>query len=285
MKIKKQPISDRVKKSTFVTVKGYSRLFLLNILIVFSLLACTSHPSSDGRNKTYNGQSRPASYRVTIGDTLFSIAWRYGLKYQDLARYNGISEPYTIHPGQVIRLDMRQDSVRYGASTTTVRPMGTRGNTKSPAVNTQSATINRQKNRTKLTPKINSNDVKWSAPGWRWPVSGPILSSFQGNGGLNKGIDLGGKLGEPVLAAASGQVVYSGSGLRGYGKLLIIKHDETFLSAYAHNHRLLVKEGDVIKAGQKIADMGSSGADRVKLHFEIRRDGTPVDPLTLLPRR
>jgi lipoprotein NlpD len=111
------------------------------------------------------------------------------------------------------------------------------------------------------------------------------LSSFQGNNGLNKGIDLGGKLGEPVLAAASGQVVYSGSGLRGYGKLLIIKHNETFLSAYAHNDRLLVKEGDLVKVGQRIADMGSSGTDRVKLHFEIRRDGTPVDPLKFLPRR
>ena len=111
------------------------------------------------------------------------------------------------------------------------------------------------------------------------------MSSFQGSNALNKGIDLGGKLGEPVLAAADGQVVYSGSGLRGYGKLLIVKHNETFLSAYAHNDRLLVKEGDFVKAGQRIADMGSSGTDRVKLHFEIRRDGTPVDPLKFLPRR
>ena len=102
---------------------------------------------------------------------------------------------------------------------------------------------------------------------------------------MNKGIDLGGKLGEPVLAAAAGQVVYSGSGLRGYSKLLIVKHNETFLSAYAHNDRLLVKEGDFVKVGQRIADMGSSGTDRVKLHFEIRRDGTPVDPIKFLPRR
>jgi lipoprotein NlpD len=136
-----------------------------------------------------------------------------------------------------------------------------------------------------MTPKINLPQSVRGAPEWHWPVAGVILSSFQGNNGLNKGIDLGGKLGEPVLAAASGQVVYSGSGLRGYGKLLIIKHNETFLSAYAHNDRLLVKEGDLVKVGQRIADMGSSGTDRVKLHFEIRRDGTPVDPLKFLPRR
>jgi lipoprotein NlpD len=112
-----------------------------------------------------------------------------------------------------------------------------------------------------------------------------LLSGFQGNAGHNKGIDIAGNLGQPVFAAASGQVVYSGTGLRGYGKLLIIKHNDTFLSAYAHNNNLLVKEGDMVKAGQKIADMGSSGTDRVKLHFEIRREGTPVDPMKYLPKR
>ena len=112
-----------------------------------------------------------------------------------------------------------------------------------------------------------------------------MIAPFQGDSGLNKGIDLGGKLGEPVLAAASGRVVYAGSGLSGYGKLLIIKHSEIFLSAYAHNNELLVKEGDFIKGGQRIADMGSSGTDRVKLHFEIRSEGSPVDPLNYLPKR
>lgn len=112
-----------------------------------------------------------------------------------------------------------------------------------------------------------------------------MIAPFEGDSGVNKGIDLGGKLGESVLAAASGQVVYAGSGLRGYGKLLIIKHNDIFLSAYAHNDHILVKEGDLVKAGQKIADMGSSGTDRVKLHFEIRSDGKPVDPLKLLPKR
>ena len=143
----------------------------------------------------------------------------------------------------------------------------------------------RKENKTYNVDLTNKNSANSHAPQWRWPTRGIILSSFQGNDGFNKGIDLGGKLGEPVLAAAAGQVVYAGSGLRGYGKLLIIKHNETFLSAYAHNERLRVKEGDLVKVGQVIADMGSSGTDRVKLHFEIRRDGTPVDPLKYLPRR
>jgi lipoprotein NlpD len=122
-------------------------------------------------------------------------------------------------------------------------------------------------------------------PLWQWPASGKVSGLFQGESGLNKGIDLDGKLGEPVLAAASGRVVYAGSGLNGYGKLLIIKHNDTFLSAYAHNNQLSVKEGDVVKAGQRIADMGSSGTDSVKLHFEIRSGGSPVDPLKYLPKR
>src|SRR5690606_10555124 len=113
---------------------------------------------------------------------------------------------------------------------------------------------------------------------------GRILSGFHGNNGLNKGIDIGGNLGQPVLAAASGQIVYAGSGLRGYGKLLIIKHNETYLSAYAHNHHLWVKVGDMVKAGQQIDDMVSSGIDRLKLHFEIRREGTTVDRMICLPK-
>ena len=253
--------------------------WVINILIIFVISACSTHSSS---HFGYQSENRPPTHTVAPGDTLFSIAWRYGVKYEALAKYNGISKPYIIHPNQVIRLDVPASLVRAAS----VKPLGTRGKSAATTKSTKTAKPSgRQKNQTKMTPKINSTSGLQGAPGWRWPVSGPILSSFQGSNGLNKGIDLGGKLGEPVLAAASGQIVYSGSGLRGYGKLLIIKHNETFLSAYAHNHRLLVKEGDLVKVGQRIADMGSSGTDRVKLHFEIRRDGTPVDPLKFLPRR
>ena len=122
------------------------------------------------------------------------------------------------------------------------------------------------------------------APGfWAWPADGRVLSRY--SEGDAKGLDISGIRGEPVRAAASGRVVYQGSGLRGYGQLIIIKHNDEFLSAYAHNDRIYVKEGDAVKRGQKIADMGSSGSDRVKLHFEIRRQGVPIDPLKYLPKR
>lgn len=122
------------------------------------------------------------------------------------------------------------------------------------------------------------------APGfWAWPAVGRVLSRY--SEGDSKGLDIIGTRGQPVHAAASGRVVYQGSGLRGYGQLIIIKHNDEFLSAYAHNDRIYVKEGDVVKRGQKIADMGSSGSDRVKLHFEIRRQGIPIDPLKYLPKR
>ena len=123
-----------------------------------------------------------------------------------------------------------------------------------------------------------------SVAGWNWPARGTLLARFQSNGSLNNGIDIAGQLGEPVKAAADGAVVYAGRGLIGYGEMIIIKHDETYLSAYAHNSRLLVSEGDQVKVGQTIAEMGSSGTDRVKLHFEIRRKGQPVDPLAYLPK-
>jgi lipoprotein NlpD len=121
---------------------------------------------------------------------------------------------------------------------------------------------------------------------WQWPATGSLIGRFAtGRATSNKGIDIAGEAGDPVRAAAAGSVVYSGSGLLGYGQLVIIKHNDQFLSAYAHNRRLLVKEGDQIKAGEKIAEMGSSGAEKVKLHFEIRRSGKPVNPETYLPKR
>jgi lipoprotein NlpD len=127
--------------------------------------------------------------------------------------------------------------------------------------------------------------VTRSASGWAWPAGGTVIGRFSSNGSLNKGIDIAGELAQPVLAASDGAVVYAGSGLRGYGELVIIKHSDTYVSAYGHNRRLLVQEGQQVKAGQTIAEMGSTGTDRVKLHFEIRRQGKPVDPLQYLPKR
>ena len=276
---------SEVSSSYWVTlVKVFVILIILPLMI-----SCANHSPAPVLERSKTHVYRPKTHVVIAGDTLFSIAWRYGLKYEALAKLNGISPPYIIRPSQVIRLDLAASNSPVTVKSQPGKQVAEVPNSsqigRHKPQSTYKVDSNRQENKTTKSSGINNKGQVWSAPQWRWPAKGALLSSFQGSNALNKGIDLGGKLGEPVLAAAGGQVVYSGSGLRGYGKLLIVKHNETFLSAYAHNDRLLVKEGDFVKAGQRIADMGSSGTDRVKLHFEIRRDGTPVDPLRFLPRR
>lgn len=214
------------------------------------------------------------SHRVVVGETLYSIAWRYGVDYKQLARHNGISSAYTIYPGQLLRLDIGKKTV--------TRP---RSQEVKSVSTPRLKTAYRSKNKTNKPSRSGVVQPYVKGFKWRWPADGNILVTFASGNGLNKGIDIAGKLGEPVISAGPGSVVYSGNGLRGYGKLLIIKHNEQYLSAYAHNRRLLVAEGDVVKAGQKIAEIGSSGTDRNKLHFEIRRDGKPVDPTKYLPKR
>jgi lipoprotein NlpD len=245
---------------------SFLKLFFI-FIIFFSIQGCSSSSSKP--------QARPSTYKIVKGDTLFSIAWRYGIKYQDLAKYNGISSPYKIHPNQVLRLYPKPSSTKVIVASKS-----------SPAkTNVTYSKNNRSNNKTGGLVHNKNNRHQAGAIVWHWPSKGSVLKHFGGDKTLNKGIDIGGNLGEPVLAAAVGEVVYAGSGLRGYGKLLIVRHSDSFLSAYAHNNRLLVKEGDFVKAGQKIADMGSSGTNGVKLHFEIRRDGNPEDPMKYLPRR
>lgn len=215
------------------------------------------------------------------GETLYSIAWRYNMDHRQLARANGIDSSYTIYPGQRLTLDLsRRPPVSSSTTTAAVRSRTEPKAAPQPRASTPARSKNQTNSSDKKPAPVSGKDPSK----WQWPVKGPVLSSFASNGGLNKGIDIGGKLGEPVLAAAAGDIVYSGSGLRGYGKLVIVKHSEKYLSAYAHNRELLVEEGDKVKAGQPIAEVGSSGTDRVKLHFEIRHDGKPVNPLQYLPR-
>jgi lipoprotein NlpD len=253
---------------------------VISILIAFSLLfSCSSNRVADVTERSGQSAYKGRIHRVANGETLFSIAWRYGIDHKILAEFNSIRPPYTIFPAQQIQLDIRSVNgkvIAYKA----IQNTGGAGQK-----NTAGQSINRSDNRANKSTSLISNDAFQGSPKWQWPASGKLLAPYQGESGLNKGIDLSGKLGEPVFAAASGRVVYAGSGLSGYGKLLIIKHNETFLSAYAHNAEILVKEGDLVKVGQRIADMGSSGTDRVKLHFEIRSDGSPVDPLKYLPKR
>jgi len=208
----------------------------------------------------------PDSYRVKRGDTLYAIAWRYGFDFRKLARANSISAPYTIFPGQTLALRESEPAKASKAKTSTPR------SSKSTTTSKSRATAAKE---TGYTGK--------SVGKWRWPTEGKVVRGFSGT--VHKGVDIDGKAGDPVQAVASGKVVYAGSGIVGYGRLLIVKHNEVYLSAYGHNRELLVREGDIVTAGQRIAEKGSSATNTVKLHFEIRREGKPVDPVKLLPRR
>lgn len=190
-------------------------------------------------------QTAPSYYIVQKGDTLYSIAWAFEKDYRDLARMNNIATPYTLHPGQKLSM------------TAIATP--------------------------KITPKPKAQPKKppKKVPHWLWPAKGKVSQGFSLKSG-NKGIDISGQFAEPVIASAAGIVVYSGSSLRGYGNLIIIKHNADFLSAYAHNERILVTEGQTVTAGQKIATMGRTNGGQVVLHFEIRHDGKPVNPLRYL---
>lgn len=251
-------------------------------------------------------------YTVSRGDTLYSIAWRYGMDFHELASINNINDPYTIEVGQKIALNSgAKNSVVASSSATSKSAMSngvevvavpeaanavTEVQTVSevPAAtvanNSHTATAGSKKYTDKSVVEKNtviekSTDATSGGAIWQWPASGQILSRFSAADSLRKGIDIKGKSGEPVIAARGGDVVYAGSGLAGYGELIIVKHDEQFLSAYGHNSKLSVKEGDTVSAGQKIAEVGSSGTDTDKLHFEIRFEGKPVDPLQYLPKK
>jgi len=226
---------------------------------------------------------KPGYYSVQRGDTLVRIALDHGQNWRDLARWNQIDNPNLIEVGEVLRVSppgeavvarpMVPGSVQGQALPPIGRPAGPSAAVVTPptaAASTPAA----------LNPPAaaSADDLPWA-----WPAQGQTVGLF--DEAKNKGIDIAGKAGDAVLAAADGRVVYADSGLRGYGKLIILKHNNTFLTAYAHNQNLLVKEDQQVRQGQKIAEMGSTDADRVKLHFEIRRQGKPVDPLKFLPPR
>jgi len=259
-------------------------LFLFNILFAFSLIsACSGRktlaPVSD---RTAPSSTKVQYHVVAAGETLYSIAWKYNLDYKNLSKNNGIGRNYRIYPGQKIYLIRTNPALKYRPSKPVSSASSSQSRTETKPKVAPKPKEKRLENKTTVPtkPLPSSNKVFWS-----WPTRGKVITGFNGNGGLNKGIDIQGNLGEPVLAAASGSVVYAGQGLRGYGKLIIIKHSEKYLSAYAHSRKLNVKEGDTVKAGEKIAEMGSSGTNAVKLHFEIRYDGKPVNPLKYLPQK
>lgn len=248
--------------------------FLIVWLLALALCACGSSrvvrsPGARGDSTGPVRVSAPkygATATVRRGDTLYGIATENGITALDLAAWNGIDPPFIIHPGQRLRLYPGGSRGSRPSRTGTVvkRPAGA-----SPRPATPTAT-----------------EVPPSSPfAWRWPADGSLIGRYVPGESTSQGIDIAGNGGEPVRAAGDGVVVYSGSGLVGYGELIIVKHNEQWLSAYGHNRSRLVNEGQVVKAGQQIAEMGRTGAARDMLHFEIRHNGKPVDPLEYLPKR
>jgi len=290
---------------------GGSALVVLVALVASMLVACSSTavnraPIDDRSVQSpapvavatpvkpppgFENAGKPGYYTVKPGDTLIRIGLENGQSHRDLARWNVLDNPNKIEVGQVLRVvpPVTADAVAQtrpvtnGSVTTT--PIG------APAVAPARAASNPASATAAPTRAATAAPVAAAAVAegggddlpWIWPGNGSVLAEF--NEAKNKGIDIGGAAGDPVLAAADGKVVYAGAGLRGYGNLIILKHNNTYLSAYAHNQTVLVKEDQMVRKGQKIAEMGSTDTDRVKLHFEIRREGKPVDPLKYLPAK
>lgn len=258
-------------------------------------------------------QPRPETYTVRAGDTLFSISLEFGFDYKEVATWNNLNDPSRIFVGQVLRMTPPRGAatapLRSAGGSIDSQPLDAAG--KPPAAagvarseprgvrvpysdqafaqmsgaKPEPALKADAKPEPKAEPKLPVAEAKALPPGdevdWMWPATGKVVATF--NDSTSKGIAIAGKAGQPVLAAGPGRVIFSGTGIRGLGRLIVIKHNERFLSVYAHNRELLVKEGQTVTRGQRIAEMGDSDTDQVKLHFEIRRLGRPVDPLSLLP--
>lgn len=278
------------------------RLLGILILAPFALTACNKSwvPVDDpGPSRGSYQSTQDGTYRVRRGDSLHAIAFKFGMDWRDIARWNGIRAPYVIYPDQVLKLT---DAPAVNRSVTT-KAAGPAPSSTDRAVTRSASTVDYDSRKSQVpasqsgtsskpppavtaAPKTQSPVVSAADPSqWLWPVDGRILSNFKTNDPARNGIEIAGKEGQAVSASAAGEVVYSGAGLIGYGELIIIKHSDRMLSAYAHNRKRLVAEGQQVKAGEKIAEMGKDDRNRAMLHFEIRRDGNPQDPLNYLPRK
>lgn len=297
-------------------MQKFKQNIILPLAVTMLLFACSHHAPAPVIDLSASGNSKNAdkyanrdnrnrklirlekqTHLVKPGDTLFSIAWRYSLDYKSLAKVNHL-KAYRIYPGQQLKLtpenknnervfssesllaainkEILNKPVKASKQTKTERTANHKVTSKKKPKSRSSRVANHR--------KLNKKNAHSSIKHWIWPVNGKIINHFSTRSNQNKGLDIAGKIGTPVRATAKGKVVYSGSGLRGYGRLVIIKHNDNYLSAYAHNKKIHVEENEFVKAGQRIADLGSSGSDREKLHFEIRYKGKPVDPLNYLPK-
>jgi len=267
-------------------------LRILTILCIsISLISCSQYLKSSAKSspkKSKQALYQPPKYhRVKKGETLYSIAWYYGYDYRQIALWNEIDYPYLIRPGQDIQL--YPSLVRRASQNTRIKHSKKTLSKKNPPKKSHRKAVKRTQKSTrnkrtvkKQTPRADKQAYA-SKIRWRWPTRGKIVHRFNAKHG-KKGVGISGNNGQRIVAAAAGRVVYSGSGLRGYGKLIIIKHNDTYLSAYANNKKIRVKEQQTVKSGQHIADMGRNGTNKPALHFEIRKNGKPVNPVRYLPR-
>jgi lipoprotein NlpD len=224
----------------------------------------------------FENAGKPGYYTVKPGDTLIRIGLDSGQNYRDIARWNNLENMNLIEVGQVLRVAPPSND----NPLVVTRPVSTGV----ANANTNTGTVPPLQPRPASSPATaQASQPSQDDIAFVWPAQGALIAGF--DEAKNKGFDIAGKTGDAVVASADGRVVYAGAGLRGYGNLIILKHNNTFLTAYAHNHTLLVKEDQSVKKGQKIAEMGNSDTDRVKLHFEVRRDGKPVDPAKYLPAK
>lgn len=282
-------------------------LVLLMLLLVFSS-ACRRHNPAPVRdaNQSKVRSSMPLSKQnkyqpkyvvVKKGDTLYSIGFSQNIDYKTLARINGIGAPYSIYPGQKLRLKANKSSINNSVKTApliTPKPYKATTNSKPASKSTQKVVVKNSSTKKPLAKKpiikkpIYKKPPIQQAPSsnsrWLWPVKGKVISTFSQTDVARKGIDVSVKVGTSVYASNNGTVVYSGDGLRGYGELIIVKHSNNLLSAYAHNTSRLVKEGANVKQGQVIAKSGKGTDGKPLLHFEIRKNGQPVNPLKYLPK-
>jgi len=253
-----------------VRMPSCARTSALALATLLALAGCAGPSAPVSERSGWDGSGRTV-HVVQRGETLYSIAWRYGLDWRRLARRNGIPPPYTIHPGDRIRLrGMRADSDPSRASRSERGGSSTAGEAAGVA---DRASPRR--------PAPGEQGLRWS-----WPLQGEVIRGFSpDSGALNKGLDIRGENGAPLTSAAAGEVVYAGSGLRGYGRLVIVRHVGDWLSAYAHNHPIVVREGQRVDRGEVIAEIAGEGDRARTVHFEIRHRGDPVDPAELLPPR
>ena len=262
-----------------VKVLGY-------LAISYLLVACGASQYAPVQELGYSlGSSRaassrgvqvaPASYKIKSGDTLFAIAWRFGWDYKKLAKANNIRSPYTIYVGQKVYFKAVSDN-------NDVNNNKKQSSASKPVVSSVSSSKKVVKNKSK---SLNNNQNMGSGGvSWSWPLQGKVVQKFTNKGAVSHGIDLSVAHGKTVKAASSGIIVYAGSGIQGYGNLVVVKHNDTFLSAYAYNSRILVAEGTKVSRGQAIAEVGKGPQLDPRLHFEIRKDGKPVNPLWYLPK-